>query len=173
MTPDLPTHRIFGIDPGSRFVGFALIETVGFLPRPPRSFKVIDMGTIQADLSVSFTKRIGLLHSALSQLISGLSPSICVMEKAFIGMNPQTALKLGEARGALISAIARHRLHTAELAPTAVKKTITGQGRASKEQVCLALEMLTGFGVKQHAATYDASDALAIALAYGLTSVGI
>lgn len=163
---NLSEHRILGIDPGSRIVGFALLEAKGRLPKQPRDFRVAEMGVLKADTSLSFTERIGFLHLGLCRLIEISKPTVCVMEKAFLGPNVQSALKLGEARGALLSALTRFNLEAFELSPTSVKQYITGLGHASKAQVSLALKAL--IGVQKGSLPYDATDALALALAFGI-----
>jgi crossover junction endodeoxyribonuclease RuvC len=126
------------------------------------------MGVLKADLSLSFHSRIGKLHLALCQLIETTKPTIGVIEKAFLGPNVQSALKLGEARGALVSALTRFELPIFEVAATQVKNHITGKGHASKAQVALALKAL--LGTDWGKIPYDATDALAIALTFGTGS---
>ena len=108
------------------------------------------------------------MHEALHSMIARLKPDICVIEHAFFGINAQSALKLGQARGALISAIARYDLPLVELAPTEVKKLITGSGRASKQLVSDSLKSLIGF--QPGKLPFDTTDAVAIALSYGVSA---
>ena len=160
------SQRIFGIDPGSHAVGFAMIEAYGPLPQSPARFKVRELGVLRANRNGDFLTRISGLHEGLSGLVESCQPTICVMEKAFLGLNVQSAIRLGEARGALLSAVSRHQLKTIQVSPAAVKRAITGNGRATKSQVSLALEAL--MGIDSRGLRHDATDALAIALAYGL-----
>ncbi len=160
--------HILGIDPGSRIVGFASISSKVDNPYFLKDFKIEHVGVLRASLSESFVERIGALHLAMNELIEEIKPSVCVVESAFLGKNVQSALKLGQARGALMSAVARNNVRLIEVAPTFVKRTITGNGHAQKEEVSVALELLIGF--KRGKLPFDASDALAIALAHGVGS---
>ncbi|MBF0442822.1 MAG: crossover junction endodeoxyribonuclease RuvC [Oligoflexales bacterium] len=158
--------RILGIDPGSRIVGFAVIDTNAQMRISTSTCKIVDVGVIKTDVSMPYSERISLIHEAVYEIICCHSPHICIIEKAFVGINSLSALKLGEARGALLCAIHRAGVKAREVAPTEVKKLVTGDGRASKEQVNMALATLLNF--KRGTLPYDASDALAIALYYGM-----
>lgn len=160
-------HRILGIDPGSRICGFALLTSTKENPSSFKDFKVEDAGVLRADLKLSFIERIGLLHECLERILPDLNPSCCVIEDAFFGNNARSALKLGQARGALISAVVKKRIPTFEVTPTHVKSMIVGKGAATKEEIARSLEVMLGF--KRGNLPYDAADAVAIALSYGLT----
>jgi crossover junction endodeoxyribonuclease RuvC len=161
-----PTPIILGIDPGSRLVGFAAITPVHPRPVHPKHFCIAHAGVLRCKDSVDIVVRIGQLHQAMHGLIGEIQPTVCVIESAFIGINPRSALLLGQARGSLLAACARFDLPIRELSPTEVKKAITGKGNADKEQVAVALGQLMGFD--RQGMSYDVSDALAIALTYGL-----
>jgi crossover junction endodeoxyribonuclease RuvC len=158
--------RILGIDPGSRVVGFALIGAKKTIPRVPADWKVLDAGIMRANASLAMPPRLGELHSALYDLIRELEPTSVGIERAFHGVNAQSAIKLGEARGALIAAIGRHSLPVHEVTPAEVKRVVAGHGAASKDQVYRALQALLGFD--KGTLPLDASDALAIAFAVSL-----
>lgn len=128
---------------------------------------MIACGTIRSKAGLSHTDRTGYLHDALYQLASQYSPEVCVMEKAFTGINPLSALRLGETRGALIAAVRRLGISVFEVTPTQVKKAITGQGHATKEQIAHALRYLLAFD--RGDLPPDVSDAVAIGLSYGLS----
>lgn len=157
---------IVGIDPGSRVAGYAFIRGRVAKPMLPRDFEVIDAGVMRAPLDLDMAGRIGLLHEALHGLLAEHEPEACVLEKAFCDKNPATAIKLGEARGAFIAACARTRVRTFEITPAEVKKTLTGSGRADKDLVASALKSLMGFD--RGKLPHDVTDALAIALCFGL-----
>lgn len=158
--------RILGIDPGSKLVGFACIETRVGRSISPRDFSIVDVGVLRAPPQLPHAVRIGILHDALLTIISDTSPTICVMERAFTGVNSFTALRLGEARGALISALRSKEICLEEVAPAHVKKTIAGNGAATKEEVARVLSLLWKF--ERGSLPYDTTDALAIALTFGL-----
>jgi crossover junction endodeoxyribonuclease RuvC len=113
------------------------------------------------------TARLGEIHGALYELTLELNPSLVVIEKAFHGVNAATAIKLGEARGSIIAAVARLGLPICEITPAQVKRLIAGHGAASKDQVYQALQSLMGFNKGR--LPHDASDALAIALTASMT----
>ena len=160
MTGKFP--KILGIDPGSRVIGFALLGATKVTPLTPKDWTVLDAGVLRASADLEMPARLGEIHNALFDLASELAPSHVVIEKAFHGVNASTAIKLGEARGALISAVARIGVPITEITPAQVKRLIAGHGAASKEQVYQALQALLGFNKGR--LPLDASDALAIAL---------
>lgn len=158
--------RVLGIDPGSRITGFGILEV------PPgvvtmKKVRLIAAGVLRAQSQLSPYERTGYLHDALFQLAQTYTPQWCAIEKAFTGVNPYSALRLGETRGALIAAVRRLKVDVAELTPTHVKKTITGQGHASKEQIAAALKYLLGFD--RGDLPFDACDAIAIGLSHALS----
>jgi crossover junction endodeoxyribonuclease RuvC len=157
---------ILGVDPGSRVAGYAFIQAKTATARLPTDFRVLDAGVLRADPALGYAERIALLHGALHGLIARFEPVVCVLEKAFIDKNVSSAMRLGEVRGAFIAAAGRSDVAIAEITPAEVKKTLTGNGRADKEQISLTLKSLLGF--ERGALPHDVSDAVAIALCYGL-----
>lgn len=158
--------RIIGIDPGTRNVGFAIIEARNHRALLPQDYKILDAGVIKAQENIDPYKRLGCIHQTLFKLLEETTPGVCVIEKAFIGINANTSLKLGQARGALMTALFRCNIEVREVAPTQVKKLITGKGHANKEEVSQSLLRLVGF--QRGSLPFDTTDALAIALSYGL-----
>lgn len=158
--------KVLGIDPGSQTTGFCVLacpKSGGF---HPTRLQVLDAGAIQPKKGLCHSERTGQLHNSLYSLAEFHRPDVCVIEKAFTGINPLSALRLGETRGALIAAARRLSISIEEIASTQVKKTVTGQGHATKEEVARALEVLIGFS-RGHL-PYDVTDAVAIAVAFGL-----
>ena len=127
--------RILGIDPGSRVAGFGVLEVTSVPVRSARALKLVASGVVRTATSDGFANRLGQLHEAIYKLVSQHSPTICIVEKAFVGHNASSALKLGEARGAITSALRRHKLTVHELTPAEVKKSIAGHSAAQKEDV--------------------------------------
>jgi crossover junction endodeoxyribonuclease RuvC len=166
MTLSASRPKILGIDPGTRVIGFAVIEATKLRPLGPKDWAIADIGVMRASSGLSLTTRLGEIHAALHHLIAESVPSLVAIEKAFHGLNAATAIKLGEARGALIAAVLRHQLPLHEVTPAEVKRLIAGHGAADKEQVYRALKSLTGFELGE--LPLDASDALGIALAASL-----
>ncbi len=159
--------KIMGVDPGTLNAGFAVIEARIAKPMNPRDFRILDVGVLRAKKSLSSWDRIGLMHQSMYELMAQSRPQVCVLENVYFGKNVRSALVLGQVRGAFISAACRCDAAIAEIAPTTVKKTVSGKGHAAKEEVNLALQALLGFD--KGALPYDASDALAIALAFALS----
>jgi crossover junction endodeoxyribonuclease RuvC len=154
--------RILGIDPGSRIIGFSLLSAKKARPLSPRDWHVEDVGVLKFSSQANMFERLGEVHCGIFDLIKELNPTEVAIEKAFYGINPSTAIKLGEARGAILSAVARAGLVLTEITPAEVKRSIAGHGSADKERVYLALKSILGFDRGQ--LPHDASDALAIAL---------
>ena len=159
-------QRILGIDPGSQVTGFCLLH--GGALQNLKDYRVLDAGVIRPKKSLSHSERVGHIHMAVHQLILEHQPSICVIEKGYTGINHNSALKLGETRGAIIAAARREDTPLAELSPSHVKKTVTGQGNASKELIADTLVRLLGF--QKGSLPFDVTDAVAIALSYGITN---
>lgn len=159
--------KILGIDPGTRIVGFGLLECRKRYSVSPRDYRVKDAGVLKADPKLKALQRISVLHQAVYDLLNETNPDICVIESAFLGANPQSALKLGQARGAIISAFGRKSLPVAEITPTEVKKYVTGSGCSEKKNVADALFRLLNFDKGR--LPYDVTDALAIAFSYPLS----
>ena len=159
--------RILGIDPGTRLIGFGLLECARVVSIQSKDYRVIDAGVLRTDPKSSTFSRVGAIHQAMYELAIELKPTLCVIESAFFGCNPQSALKLGQARGALMAAMSRCAVPVKEIAPTKVKKIITGHGHGDKEAISLALKRLLKF--QKGRLPFDVTDALAIALSYGIS----
>lgn len=160
-------YKILGIDPGSYISGFAIIEAKKKHPIQPSDFMVVNAGVLKVSSKLPHAKRIWHMHRSLKEVLDSCTPNICVIEKAFVGVNMNSALRLGEARGALITSVQRLGIDITEATPTKVKKAIAGHGRASKEEISTALKILMKFDKGK--LPFDVTDALALALFYGLT----
>jgi crossover junction endodeoxyribonuclease RuvC len=158
---------ILGVDPGSRLLGYGIVEKKG------NQLRVIDHGTIQLyhkeykDIPVDETtpSRLKEIHIRLSEVIQQYRPQVMAVEKVFFAKNAVSALKLGQARGVVLLTAAVHDLEIHEYSVTEVKSMITGHGRADKEQVAKMLTLMLG---ARDFATADASDALALAVAHSI-----
>ncbi len=148
--------RVLGIDPGSRVTGYGLIESDGVRSRHLHS------GCIRTTHG-EFPQRLGEIYNGISALLDEWSPQEVAIEQVFVARNAASALKLGQARGAAISAIVVRGLPVFEYTPTAVKQGLVGSGRAEKEQVLHMIRMILGL---QGSLSLDQSDALAIALCH-------
>jgi len=152
--------RILGIDPGSRFTGYGIIEVQG------DSTVCVVHGVIKTGGKTGdgeFPERLGIIFSGIRKLIEDHHPGQAAVESVFVSRNPNSALKLGQARGAAICAVVEQGLTVSEYSPRSVKQAIVGRGSADKEQVKHMISML--LHVKE-ALAEDAADALAVALCH-------
>ena len=149
---------ILGIDPGSRFTGYGIIEDVS------GQLKLITAGVINASKKEDFTERLGLIFSELHAIIVMHKPTEAAIENIFVSKNVLSALKLGQARGAAIAACVQGKLPVSSYEPTVVKKNVVGVGRASKEQVAFMVSRL--LNVRNPDWAEDTSDALAVAITH-------
>ena len=149
--------RILGIDPGLRHTGWGIIEASG------NRLRFISTGLISTKSSTSFSQRLHHIDMELSKAISSFSPDSAAIEETFVNQNPSSTLKLGMARGAAITSVARADLPVAEYAARFVKKAISGSGRADKSQLSMMISHLLGIREKL---AEDQSDALAVAICH-------
>lgn len=147
--------RIIGIDPGSRLTGFGVIDVIG------REFKYIASGVISTLKEDDFSIKLKLIYEGVSEVCRITSPDESAIEKTFFSKNALSALKLGQARGAAIAALAMSHLPVLEISPNEVKQCLVGYGLASKDQV---LEMVQTVLRLEELKSRDESDALAIAI---------
>jgi len=148
--------RVMGIDPGSVVTGYGVIETDG-----ARSFHVAH-GHIRVK-GATFIERLGHIHAALHDVLSEWQPAEVAIEQVFLGNNVMSALKLGQARGAAITAVVARSISVCEYAPRAVKQVVTGSGSADKLQVKTMVRSLLHVEDELQA---DAADGLAIAICH-------
>lgn len=150
---------ILGVDPGLQKTGWGVIKKEG------SRLSFVDAGTIMSDKSLPLPKRLLQLHEALLEIITHFKPETSALEETFVNVNPASTLKLGQARGALMMTLSLSGLDVHEYAPTLVKKTVVGVGRADKSQVQMMVEMLLP-AAKGKKLGPDAADALAIAITH-------
>ncbi|HET6376850.1 MAG TPA: crossover junction endodeoxyribonuclease RuvC [Methylocella sp.] len=149
--------RIIGIDPGLRSMGWGVIEA-----NAARLMHVAN-GAIRPDDTKSLPERLRDLHEGLSAVIRNYEPCEAAVEETFVNRDPQSALRLGQARGIALAVPSLLGLSVAEYAANLIKKTVTGTGHAGKRQVALMVSMLLP-GCE--AASGDAADALAAAITH-------
>jgi crossover junction endodeoxyribonuclease RuvC len=148
---------ILGIDPGSRITGYGLIRKEG------NRLVHIDNGAIFTDAAVDFPGRLKRIFDGLSTVIERYQPEAVAIEDIFFANNVQSALKLGQARGAAIVAGVNAGLLVSEYSALQVKQAVVGHGKAAKEQVQQMVKVLLGL---PEIAQADASDALAVAICH-------
>jgi crossover junction endodeoxyribonuclease RuvC len=147
--------RILGIDPGSQVTGYGIVEFVGSLTRP------IVWGGIRT--SGEHSDRLRQIFAGVGALVAEHRPDEIAIERVFVNRNPDSALKLGQARAAALCATFDRTIPIHEYAPREVKKALVGNGSADKSQVEHMVKIMLGLrGLLQS----DAADALAIAICH-------
>lgn len=151
--------RILGIDPGSQITGFGIIE----ITRGRQHY--VTSGCIRI-AKFSWEHRLQEIFEALTKIITEYSPTLAAIEKIFVHKNVSSALKLGQARGAAVVAMALQGLPIAEYTARQIKKAVVGYGAADKVQVQKMMQILLKLnGLPQS----DAADALAAAICHAQT----
>jgi crossover junction endodeoxyribonuclease RuvC len=148
---------ILGLDPGLGTTGWGLIRAEG------NRLAHIANGQIRTDAAAALPRRLSMLAGQLEELIGEKAPETAAVEEVFVNKNPQSTLKLGQARGVVIMTAARAGLEVGEYAARLVKKAVVGNGNAEKAQVhAMVTRLLPGAQI----AGPDAADALAIAITH-------
>jgi len=150
--------RIIGVDPGSDTTGYGVIDSDG------RGYELVEYAGIRAPKVLSFAERLLAISRKLEEVIERLKPQACAVEDTFYAVNVKSALKLGQARGAVLVAAARAGLEVFEYSPLEIKSALVGYGRAEKQQVQSMVRVL--LGMKDAPEPLDASDALAVAICH-------
>lgn len=148
--------RILGIDPGSLFTGYGVIDSEG------QTLKYVASGCVRTG-GGEFVQRLREIFSGVAALVDEYEPEELVVEKAFVHKNADSALKLGQARAAAICATLNQELPVHEYTPREVKLALTGKGSAGKEQVQHMVKIILGLQGRLQA---DSADALAVAICH-------
>jgi len=149
--------RILGLDPGLGTTGWGLILAEG------NRLSHVANGQLKTDPSAPLPRRLAALADQLEALIAEQRPDAAAVEEVFVNKNPQSTLKLGQARGVVIMTAARSGIDVGEYAARLVKKAVVGVGNAEKAQVhAMVARLLPGMKV----AGPDAADALAVAITH-------
>jgi crossover junction endodeoxyribonuclease RuvC len=128
--------RLLGIDPGLRFTGWGVIESLG------TQLRHVADGVVATDSAQGVPERLRLLHEALAALIAEYRPVEAAVEETYVNRNGAATLKLGYARGIALLAPAQAGLPVAEYGAMAVKLAVVGTGKAEKHQVALMVRRL-------------------------------
>ncbi len=147
---------VLGIDPGSRITGYGLVAFEG------RRLIYVDSGCIRTE-GAAMPQRLGIIFAAVESIIAEHRPHWAAVEQVFMARNPDSALKLGQARGAAIAALVRQDLVVAEYTARQIKLAVVGSGAAAKAQV---QTMVTHLLQLPRAPQADAADALAAAICH-------
>lgn len=149
---------ILGIDPGSHRCGWGIVEgQVGW-------YKAIDYGCITPPAEAQPGERLDYIYSQLTDIIRNYNPSELSIEKLFFNRNVTSCIGVAEARGVVLLAAQRSGLTIAQYTPADIKKSLTGTGRANKEEVTMMV--MSCLGLKEKPKPDDTADALAIAITH-------
>jgi crossover junction endodeoxyribonuclease RuvC len=153
-------ERILGIDPGSRITGYGVIEaTRGQL-------RFVSCGVIKTTPRSPFSHRLNEIFDGINEVIQVHGPEVAAVEDVFLSNNPRSALKLGQARGAVIVAAMQNGLAVRDYSARMIKQAVVGYGQAEKIQVQHMVRILLGLSAAPSA---DAADALAVAICHANT----
>ncbi len=150
--------RVLGIDPGTRFLGWGVVERRG------RAFVALGHGVLAPHAKAPLATRLARIAAGLREVVREYAPTEAAIEEAFHGRDARAALKLGEARGAALVVVAEAGVEATGYANNVVKRAVAGAGRATKEQVQAMVVRLLGLRTAPEA--LDASDALALAICH-------
>lgn len=151
---------IIGIDPGSRMTGYGIIEKDG------QNLRFVDAGTIKTETK-EMPERLKRIFAGVDRIVRFHGPVEAAVEQVFMAQNPDSALKLGQARGAAIAALVNLDLQVAEYTARQIKQSVVGYGAADKEQVQMMVMKLLNLTIRPQA---DAADALAAAICHAHAS---
>lgn len=152
---------VLGIDPGSINCGYGVILFEN------NNFKVLDYGIIYAKLNnEDFNQRLIYIYQEIEKIIKLYNPEFLAIEKTFFYKNPQSLIKLSHARASAILVAGNSSLKIHEYSPNEVKQSVSGRGKASKEQVSFMVKTI--LNLKEIDKLYDSSDALSIAICHCL-----
>ncbi len=148
---------LLGLDPGLGTTGWGLIRAEG------NRLSHLANGRLKTDSAAPLARRLAHLDAMLTALVADHGPAAAAVEEVFVNANPQSTLKLGQARGVVICAVARAGLEVGEYAARLVKKSVVGVGGADKAQVhAMVARLLPGVVIDGA----DAADALAVAICH-------
>ncbi len=150
-------ERVLGIDPGSRVTGYGVIESEG------GHLRFISCGIIKTNPKCLFSHRLNEIFDGINEVIQLHDPDVSAVEDVFMAKNPNSALKLGQARGAAIVAIMQNGLQVYDYTPKTVKQAVAGYGQAEKIQVQNMVQAILRLSTSPSS---DAADALAVAICH-------
>ncbi len=150
--------RIIGIDPGTLFTGYGIIDFTN------NEIKHVVSGVIKIQAFKEQAKRLEVIYSEISSVIKKYKPQEFALETAFYGKNVQSTLKIGYARGVSMLVAIHNNLPMKEYSPREVKKAVVGNGAASKNQVQFMIKKL--LCLNNPKIKFDESDALAVAVCH-------
>jgi crossover junction endodeoxyribonuclease RuvC len=158
MSTTRTSYRIVGIDPGLGITGYGAVDLI-----PGSEPAIVEAGTFRTDTSAPLLDRLAQLHDDLTALLAELKPDAMAIEQLYSHYaHPQTSVVMGHARGVLLLAAAEANLPVRSLAATRIKKSLTGNGHATKAQMQRAIQSICRLDTLPEPP--DVADALAVAL---------
>lgn len=149
---------ILGIDPGYAIIGYGILDyNLG-------NYKSIASGAILTDSKLKLSERLEIIFNKITDIINKYNPDVASIERLYFNSNQKTVIKVAEARGVLLLAIKKCNIPVYEYTPLQVKSSITGYGRAPKEQVIMMTKML--LNLYEAPKLDDTADALALAICH-------
>jgi crossover junction endodeoxyribonuclease RuvC len=151
--------RIIGIDCGTEKTGYGVIDTDG------SRHQLVGAGIVRTRTTEPFERRLQVIAIGLRDVLRQFDPQAVAIEEVFHAVNTKSALKLAHVRGVAFLMAAEAGLAVSEYSPLSVKMSVVGYGRAEKQQV--QMMVLSLLGVSQKFESFDATDALAVAICHG------
>lgn len=156
--------RVLGIDPGTRNLGYGLIEMVNGKPN------VRDYGVCKINPDQPFANRLLDIHGHVAGMLKTFDPASMAVEEVYVSKNAKITLKLGHTRGVILLAGAQSGIPVFEYAPREIKQAVIGRGNASKDQIVWMMSQMLKIDGKT--LKEDAADGLAVALCHGMRHSG-
>ena len=150
--------KILGVDPGSSRTGYAVVESRG------GRLVLLSSGAIKLPDKLDFPGKLKKIKSDISNYVDEYAPDMMAVESLFYRKNVKSALKLGHVRGVILLAAAEAGIEVHEYSPGEIKIAVSGNGRASKEQVRKMVSRI--LGIDKEPVSFDASDAMAVAVCH-------
>jgi crossover junction endodeoxyribonuclease RuvC len=151
-------HRILGIDPGTNFLGYAVLEIEN------KKLQLVTMSILTLSHVETHQEKLKRIFEKITWAIDTFEPNEMAIEQPFFGKNIQSMLKLGRAQGVAMAAAMVKGIEVEEYLPKTIKKSVTGNGNAAKEQVAAMLGHILNREIEP--SYFDASDALAVAVCH-------
>lgn len=149
--------RILGVDPGTQRTGAGIIESKG------SSYTLLHSETIHLSPTLQISEKLLYIYRCLKQIINDFKPEVMALEDIFFGKDLRAMIKIGEARACAMLAASEAGIPVVEYAPTQVKKSLSGNGQATKEQIQFMIKSLLKL---KRSPQPDSADALAVAICH-------
>ena len=154
---------IIGIDPGYAIVGIGVVEYAG------NKFRTLEYNAITTPAGMNTVARLKKIYDEMELYIEKYKPDCISIEELFFNSNQKTAINVAQARGVLLVAAANHNIPISEYTPLQVKQSVTGYGRAQKQQIQQMVKMILGLNAIPK--PDDAADALALAICHAHSNI--